>query len=266
MRAQDGPHLTFEAASIKPNKSGDFRMMKLQYLPGGKLSATQIPAYLFIAEAYNVGFQSVRLSGGPSWLRSEAYDIEATAPSGSVPANMSKRELKEKVRLMLQSLLADRFKLVIRRETKELPVYAVVVGKNGPKLQQAAIEEKDCIEDQAVNGITCHHVGGGQGRGIHGQALDLPEVANFVENWSDKPFVDKTGLKGLFVFDTEGWVPMRGRPMRDPANPTPEDLAMSDPTRPTIYQIFDRLGLKVEPQKAPVETFAIESAERPSEN
>jgi uncharacterized protein (TIGR03435 family) len=79
--------------------------------------------------------------------------------------------------------------------------------------------------------------------------------------------VDKTGLKGLFNIQTEGWVPMRPRPPRPAGQePTAEDLAFADPARPTLFQIFDRLGLKLESQKAPVEMFVIESAERPSEN
>jgi uncharacterized protein (TIGR03435 family) len=95
----------------------------------------------------------------------------------------------------------------------------------------------------------------------------MPDLAAYASSWADRPVVDKTGLRGLFNIQTEGWVPMRPRPPRPAGqDPTAEDLAFADPARPTLFQIFDRLGLKLESQKAPVEMFVIESAERPSEN
>jgi len=88
-----------------------------------------------------------------------------------------------------------------------------------------------------------------------------------VEVFSDRPVLDRTGIRGLFNIQTEGWVPMRPRPPRPPdQEPTAEDLAFADPARPTIFQIFDRLGLKLESTKAPVEVFVIDRIEKPSEN
>jgi uncharacterized protein (TIGR03435 family) len=95
----------------------------------------------------------------------------------------------------------------------------------------------------------------------------MADLASYASGWADRPVIDKTSLKGLFNIQTEGWVPMRPRPARPAGqDPSAEDLAFADPTRPTLFQIFGRLGLKLESQKAPVETFVIESAERPSEN
>ena len=74
------------------------------------------------------------------------YDIEATAPAGLIPVGLPSKDRDEKMRLMLQNLLEDRFKLKIRREAKEMPAYAVVVAKNGPELEKAKIDEKDCTE------------------------------------------------------------------------------------------------------------------------
>ena len=167
---------------------------------------------------------------------------------------------------MLQALLADRFKLIIRREAKELPVYAVVVGKNGPKLQRAKIEEKDCPEGPENYGVSCHSFMGGMGRGIHAKAVTVSDIVMFVENWSDRPVVDKTGIQGLFEVETDGWAPLRPRPVAPGAEPSAEDIAMADPTRPSLFLIFERLGLKMESQKAPVEVFVIDHVEKPSEN
>jgi bla regulator protein BlaR1 len=267
-QSQPAPHLAFEVTSVKQNKSADWRGMGIEFLPGGRFKATNVPLLIVIATAYDVPFQSSRLSGGPDWIRSDKdkYDIEASAEKDAIPAGSSVKARDEKIKWMLQSLLADRFKLIIRRETKELPVYALVVGKNGPKLQKSKIEEKDCPEVSDGN-TGCHQFMGGQGRGLHGKAVDMSDMALFVGNWTDRPLLDRTGIKGLFEIDTDGWVPIRPRlPVAPGADPSPEDIAMSDPTRPTLYMIFDRLGLKMESSKGPVDMFVIDHVEKPTEN
>jgi uncharacterized protein (TIGR03435 family) len=261
------PSLAFEAASVKPNKSTEFRGMGWRFLPGGRFRATNLPLYAIIAIAYDLSPQSVRLSGGPNWIRSEKYDIEAAAGAGTMPPGISAKAREDRTRLMLQALLADRFKLTVRHETKELPVYAVVAGKNGPKLQKAKIEENDCTEEALPDGgPPCHVINGGMGRGLHAKAVTVSDILMFVENWSDRPMVDKTGIPGLFEVDTDGWAPLRPRPVPPGAEPSAEDTAMADPTRPTLFMIFDRLGLKMESQRAPVEVFVIDHVEKPSEN
>src|SRR5207248_467883 len=94
-----------------------------------------------------------------------------------------------------------------------------------PKLKPAGIEEKDCpdttntvVQQGAPRGdaaIPCHEVMGGMGRGLHGKAVDLTDIASYVENWSDRPVVDKTGFRGLFAIDTEDWTPMTSMPPRE---------------------------------------------------
>jgi uncharacterized protein (TIGR03435 family) len=254
------PQPAFEVASVKQNKSGD-QSTRMQYLPGGKLSAANIPVYFIIASAYSVPAQSVRLSGGPDWTRSERYDIEAVAEKDAIPADASPQVRNDLMRLMLQKLLADRFKLTIRREMKEIPVYAVVVSKGGPKLQKSKIAQKDCVTNPSD--VACRF-GGGQGRGIHGEAISVSEVATFVENWSDRPVVDQTGLQGLFKIDTDGWQPLL--PRQGPAAESDEARAVADPSRPTLFEVFEQLGLKLESKKAPMETFVIEHVEKPTEN
>jgi uncharacterized protein (TIGR03435 family) len=270
LRAQPQPtqRLAFEVASVRLTKSPDPRRRSLQFLPGGRFVAS-VPLWAVISTAYGLPFQSDRLSGGPDWLRQDSYDIEAAAEPGAIPAGTPAKVREDKMRLMLQTLLAERFKMVIRREAKELPVYAIVVSKGGPKLQKAVVQEPGCAETPAGpnDPAACHGFSGGQGQGAHGQAVSISDLASFVSNFTDHPVVDKTGLQGLYNVQTGGWVPMRPRPPRPAGQePTAEDLAFADPARPTLFQIFDRLGLKLESQRAPVEMFTIESAERPSEN
>ncbi len=260
---------SFEAASIRPNNSTSRDGLGYQFLPGGRLSIRHLPVRIIISLAYDLPlFMSPRLSGDSEWVRSENFDIEATAPLGLIPPGASSKERDDKIRLMLQNLLADRFKLVMRRETREMPVYTVVVGKLGPKMQKSRIEDRDCVTIMTTsnNTASCHSVTGGMGRGIHGKALSVADIANVAENWADRPIVDKTGLDGLFEVDTEGWAPMRPRIVPPGREPTAEDRAFADPMRPTLFQIFERLGLKMEAQKALVETYIIESIDHPSAN
>jgi len=189
-----------------------------------------------------------------------AFDIEAKADADSLKG-LSPQERADKLRSMLQTLLAERFKLTIRRDVKEQPAYLLTVGKNGSKLQRSKLTEKDC-EDPANE---CHFGGAGQGRGIHVKAFGMAELAVSVSNFTDRPLVDRTGLTGLYDIDTDGWVPMRPRPTPT-GDPSPEDIAMADPARPTLSIIFDKLGLKMEPAKAPVELFVIEHIEKPTAN
>jgi uncharacterized protein (TIGR03435 family) len=268
-QSQTGTPLAFEVASVKANHSSDMRGMNFQFLPGGRISAKGVPVFLLIAEAYDVAFQSVRISGGPAWIRSfdDRYDIDAVAPKGSIPAGLTSKARQKKTRLMLQTLLAERFKLKVISETKELPAYVLVVGKNGPKMQKSKLEEKDCTEATPTpNDIPCHAVNGGMGRGLHAKAVDMADVVMFVENWADRPVIDQTGLTGLYELDTDGWAPMRPRPARPDGQQTAEDIAMADPTRLTLFQVLDKLGLKLEARKAPVETFVIDRVEKPTEN
>jgi uncharacterized protein (TIGR03435 family) len=147
----------------------------------------------------------------------------------------------------------------MRRDLKEQPVYAVVPGKGALKLQKTKLQEKDCVEDAAgVN--PCHRLVGGMGRGLHGKAVTIADIASFVENWTDRPVVDKSGLKDLYEIDTDGWTPMVG-----PAD-AGSDEGLNDPTRPTLFMVFEKIGLKLEAQRAAVETFTIEHLERPTGN
>ena len=262
LHAQSGP--AFEVVSVKTTPPGESRRVGLQFQPGGRFVATNCPLLMIIATAYNVPFQSQRLTGGPDWIRSARFDIEATAPKGALPPNASAKGRADQLRLMLQSLLADRFKLTIRRETKDSALYAIVVGKNGPKLEKAAVEEKDCPDGTVTNGVSCHTFAGGQGRGLHGQAVDMQDLAGYVANWTDHPVVDKSGLKGLYRVETRPWIPMRPGPPPAPGAKGEDGSELAD--LPSLFAVFEAIGLKLEPQKGPIEYISIERIERPSEN
>jgi uncharacterized protein (TIGR03435 family) len=254
---------TFAAASIKTNHSTGPGPLGWQLLPGGRLRVQNMPLQMIIAAAYNVPFQSQRLSGGPEWIRGNPFDIDATAEPGAIPAGATPDERDERMRAMLRTLLADRFHLKIRREIKDQPVYAIVVAKGGPKLKAAEIEGKDC-ETDAGKGMDCHNFHGGRGRGLHAGAANMSDLALFVSNWTDRPLVDKTGLAGMYQFETRGWA--NATPGPAPAPGAVAEDGQDAASLPTVFTLFADMGLKLEPQRAPVEMFLIESIEKPSEN
>ena len=290
--AQDRPNTpkpAFAVVSVKATKDPNPRNARVpQFLPGGRF-ASKGPLIWVIATAYRLPLQgNNRLSGDPDSIRNmnEIYDIEATSGGDTIPDGLSQTDREDRLRSMLQLLLADRFKLVIHRETKEMPIYALAVGKGGPKLQKAGIEERDCRGPEAdpasdnvapegtmintpqatpVNPVSmCHVIMGGRGRGIHTQAASMADVASFVENWTNRPLVDKTGLKGLYHIDTLGWLPMELGP--PPASGTKAEDGREMVDIPTLFDVLGGLGLKLESQKAKVDIYVIDHIERPSEN
>jgi uncharacterized protein (TIGR03435 family) len=246
---------------------------------------------MVIKLAYGLGFQSLRLTGGPSWIGSadNAYDIEAAAPKGAFPDGLSSKARTDRMESMLQALLADRFKLVIRRETKEMPAYALVVAKGGPKLQKAGIDEKDCPELSMSSTMSsggpkaivlpfpkapgvpsiapgqqpCHAIRGGRGSGLHGRAVSMADLVTKMEAWTDRPLLDKTGIQGLYRIEiATGWQPIQVAPFPPGAKQDGVDIA----DLPTIFTVFDRLGLKMESTRDKVDVYVIDHIEKPTPN
>lgn len=256
----------FEVTSVKPNKSPDLCKGLIQYLPGGRYVATNVPLIRVIASAWNLPLQSQRLilASGVR-MPDEFYDIEATSEKGMFPPEKAWEGRYHTMQSMVKALLEDRFKLRIRREPKEQPVYALVVGKGGPRLEKSKFQEPYCDEEIGPKLITnpaCHWLDGGQDGGLHGASVSIAEVVEGVgENWTDRPLFDKTGLTGFYNIQTEGWVPMK------PASPQScEASAGSSDDRPTLFEVFEKLGLRMESQRAVVDMFVIDHVEKPGEN
>jgi len=254
---------TFEVALVKLHVGGIDRstLVPPTALPGGRF-VSRLPLALLISWAYKLPTNQNGPKGIPDWAQGTGaiYDIEATS---AMPAGLSRQARDDRVREMVQALLVDRFKLVIRRESKEMPMYALVVAKGGLKLQRADIDEKDCPEASlaALGPQTastpmpdvCHAFTGGMGRGLHARAATMSDLATFVESWTDRPILDKTGIQGLYRFETKPWLPMDAMP--DPSGPR-ADLQ-------TVFQMFGGLGLRLEPQKGVADVYVVEHLEKP---
>jgi uncharacterized protein (TIGR03435 family) len=262
---QTSAPLAFEIASVKPNKSGETLRAPSMILPGGSFTATNNTVRSLILNAYGIFGSAYRLSGGPGWIDSERFDIEAKAAANAIPAGTSNKVLWEKTRLMLRTLLADRFKLSIRRETREMPVYELAIANNGPKLQKSEI---DC----GASHTACHGFSGNPTR-LSGTGVDMYDLSLILSSYSDRPVLDKTGVTGLFDIKLQ-WNPFAGRPQEPtddvPRSPGAEaregprpDLA----SLPTLFTALEQqLRLKLESRKGPVEIYVIDHVERPSGN
>src|SRR5205823_314044 len=150
-----------------------------------------------------------------------------------IPANASPSLQRERLRLMLQSLLADRFKVRIRRETKEVPVYAMVVGKNGAKLQKSTIDDTRCSATSTnkpqvtrlftlIDSASCHSFAGAPRFGLRGEAIDMWDLAAVVERFSDRPVLDRTGLTGLYRIAIPAWELREPSPYEQGSEPAAE--------------------------------------------
>jgi uncharacterized protein (TIGR03435 family) len=234
----------FEVASIKPNNSGSetFFMSPPSH---GSFSATNVTLMRLITTAY--GLQNAQVIGGPSWLTSARYDVAAKGAENATGAEVTS---------MLQPLLADRFKLSIHRETRELPIYALVVAKNGSKLGKP--EEGSCAEALKAS-KPCASLAEFK-NGMVADNISLPTIASTLGRiLGDRPVVDKTGLAGRFdihLLWTDGG--------RKPAD-SQEESNLEAPGS-VFVALQEQAGLKLEATKGPVEVLVIDHVERPSEN
>ncbi len=219
----------FDAASIKPNLSGDGGGSV--NTGRGRLNATNVSLQSLIGFAFNVRFD--QLSGGPGWIGTQKYDV--IAKSDSVPGG------DDALRPLVKALLEDRFKLKVHTETRELPVYSLVVAKGGPKLT-VHTGDKEFMQTMAptARGMT----------GVSFTKAPVSALAARLGRLLGRTVVDNTGLTGEYDF-TAQW-------------PRDQSADSPGPTIPAALQ--EQLGLRLEAGKGPVEIVVVDGAEKASEN
>lgn len=258
--AQSADPPQFAVASIK--RGLEFTMevpMRLSPQPGGRLSTTNAPLSYLIQRAY--GVEAFQIVGGPAWIKSDGYNIEAKPE-----ANTDQKQMW----LMLQALLAERFELKLHRETRELPVYDLTATKGGPRLPKPA--GGPCTEvftgpppkpgeprpaPPCGPGIQAS----GTGVSMRGLNLSMAKFTEFLGGLIGRHVVDKTGFTGKFdlhvnfaLDDAIGGLPFHRGPGDAEAGPS------------IFTAIQEQLGLKLESTKGPVEVLVIDHVERPTEN
>jgi uncharacterized protein (TIGR03435 family) len=286
------PLPSFEVASVKRSRSGENSGTDI--LPN-RLTIRNITMEMIIGLAYGhdlgeFGFNPLRpneLVGGPSWVRGEAfgydgYDIDAKVDDSLAekfgkdcgPAFYYGRcGYRQQFTLMIQSLLADRFKLKLRRETRELPVYALVVAKGGPKFLQTKFEVPDYAALARNPTLPRPHAPPCPAGFLCRQDyMSMGQLADFFSHISQigRPVIDQTGLQGGYYIKLQFVRPQSQGQMSAAPEKGSAGMDNAPPLGPSGPDIFtalqQQLGLKLKPTKGPVEFLVIDHIERPSEN
>jgi uncharacterized protein (TIGR03435 family) len=221
---QPTARVEFEVVSVKPGDPND---------PGssgrfsqGRMEMKNTTLRSLIMSAY--GLNEFQLAGLPKWSDSAKFNVVATVPAGAA---------RDQTSLMMQSMLADRFKLEFHRETRMIQEYALVVAKGGPKLQQAT--EAQNMTSQGP-------------RLIKARSTTISNLARMLISAAGAPVLDRTGISGEYTIDLK-FAPLMG------GTPADDEL-------PNIFGAIQQLGLKLEPIKGPAEVLVIDSAAMPTEN
>lgn len=234
------------------------------YRPGGRFVAGNAPVTFLIQRAYAV--QSFEVAGGPSWISTDGYDIEAK-PEGNID--------QTQMWLMVRTLLADRFKLSMHHETRNLPVYDLQAMRGGLKLPppqgRACTDALTTLPErgQPRPAPPCGAgvIGSGKGLAIEGISVSMPAFAKLLSAIMGREVIDKTGFTGRFAphleFAFDDALIGVPNPVGLDASGQPADPAAKPSIRTALQE---QLGLKVEASTGPVDVFVIDHVERPAEN
>jgi len=246
---QSGTPREFEVASVKPATPDQAQARRRSTVSADRLEFHNVTLWYCISYAY--GMRSFRISG-PDWLRKERYEIVAKGPAGT-----RREDLPE----MMQTLLADRFRLQTHRETREIPALVLTPGKQGPKLKEAGSESGDG-QGGAQVGMSVSESGGEQ---LNVKGGTMSTLVNTLTGLLGLPVVDKTGLAGRYDFTLEFTRSETAGPnatggYNEPP-PFPPPPAGAEPGV-SIYSSIQQLGLKLVAQKLPLDVLIVDRADK----
>jgi bla regulator protein BlaR1 len=271
-----GPHPSFEVATIKPAQQGGIPP-GLTLPPPNIFRNLGVTARDLVRVAYGLpsGPAEDRVLGGPSWVDTNRYDIDGKIPDAlfGEMQKMAPTQRRDQMFLMVQALLADRFKLVAHIEMRELPIYELVVAKGGPKLTPAKEPPPESVTPPPPlgPGNSPRPEEMRQGLLVRRKTSTIMEMTAKAQTLDDlaqmpffglgRPVVNKTELAGKYDFILD-WTP---EPRGGPA--TSDLEAPVDSDAPSVFTALqEQLGLKLAPTKGPVEVIVIDHVEKPSEN
>jgi uncharacterized protein (TIGR03435 family) len=235
----------YDAVSIKPNTSGN-EWVSISVDPD-RYSATNVSLKSLIEKAY--GIKVDLIFGEPRWVDSARFDIKAKIVEPDI--EMLKNLTPEQNRLMFQSLLSDRFQLRVHKENKVLPIYEMVITKDGPKFKQSPPSAS--VVNEGSTGVRRGSISV-QNTELTAHAVPMVSLADQLSHTLHRAVIDKTGLVGDYDFSLK-W------------DPDYEPGESSESSTASIFPALqDQLGLKLQSTKGPVETLVIDHVEMPSEN
>jgi uncharacterized protein (TIGR03435 family) len=222
--------VSFEVASVRPNRSGSLNT-RIDLMEGGRLRITNASLKTLVRNAY--GLQAFQFDGGPAWLDTDMYDIEAKT-------GRQEKITEAELPALLQSLLADRFHLKTHWESREATVYALRIDKGGLKMKASGGDETPLVD--TGRGVNRMHI-----KGV-GQPLSV--LTQNLANRLGRIVTDRTGLTGKFDFAIE-WDPQ-------------SDAEAAGPSLFTVLK--EQLGLRLDTEKGHMDVLVVDSAEKPSDN
>lgn len=255
------PKPAFEVATIKPHP-GILTMTGVMNAADG-VDGSAVTLSTLVEYAYGLRSED-QVSGGPGWAKTDRFDVQARFGEADIAA-MQKRSSSEKkatLKLMMQALLEERFKLKVHSTSKQIPVYVLVVAKDGSKLTDAATDTSDHLlkgkDGKPLRGFLSWSTGKVVAQGY--PAKNLVDFLSQPTAELGRPVVDKTGLTGTYNFTLDWSPPHPGvRLSGESDSASPEDA-------PSIFTALQELGLKLQPSTGPIEIVVIDHVERPSEN
>ena len=304
LTAQQKP--SFDVISIKPSAPlGTGPILIGGGTQGDRFTMNSATLRMLLQTAYQRGGNTplvapLQIIGGPGWMESDRYDVQAKADctGGTIP--------RERLQLMVQSLLEDRFKLKAHLETRELPIYELVLGKDGPKIKRSAdqtpaappIVRSGPCEPASATGQPPFPGGRGlpfgpgtppprgsafmmmgtSGMTVRATATPLATVIGMLQQQLGRTVLDRTGLDGLYDFELtfspeglgspfgRGFLPLPPQPPGGIAGSASAAPTTASDPVPSLFTAIQELGLKLESTKGPVEVLVIESVEKPTEN
>ena len=270
------PPPEFEVASVRPSPDGAIGQLHLGLqVDGSQVRVNHLALRDCLAIAFNLKPYQV---SGPDWLASERFDIIAKLPQGAP---------REQVQPMLQALLLDRFQMKTHHESRDFPVYALVVAKGGLKMQalppdpaDAAGPDKGTINVQATGGRGGAVVSYGQGayfslgsNRFEAKRMQMSHVADMLSRFEDKPVVDMTELKGLYDFTLDFTeedfraMMIRAALANGVALPPEAIHLLESASGDSLFAALQKLGLKLDSRKAPLDVLVVDHAEKaPTDN
>jgi len=274
------PRPEFEVASVKLNPNcGNWHGGGAPFSPGrlkmecATLQSLIQSAYVFFADGVSFNQEMIQITGAPGWAESDQYDVAAKA-EGAAP-------VQQVMGPMLRALLEDRFKLKVHRETRETPVYALTVAKSGMKI--TPLKEGGCIpidwnhlpsppEPGKPMPNYCGNLTlrtNADGVMMDARGVTMTEFAQRLSTLLDRKVIDKSGVPGRFDFHLE-FTPdetTRGFAGRRGAGDAGGAALPAAPDGPSVFSTLQaQFGLKLTPDKGPVDSLVIDHVEKPSEN
>ena len=247
----------FEVASVKPDPEGDRKPSSQFGSPFGKyVNASNVTARMIIKTAYDL--QDFQISGGPTWINTDRYDINAKVDDALYEQlqKLPQKLHEQQTNLMLQSLLADRFKLHITRSTAQVPVLVLAGASEGPKLTDSGLKSATPPSGNLEGSIWISLGQGGQ-VSIEGRAASVDNFADSLSRMLGRKVINQTELRGNYSFKITF--------VNDAQ--IASDPQSVDSSAPSIFTILqEQLGLRLKKDRGPVDTIAIVHIERPAPN